>query len=513
MRGQVQLTEEYIKSICEDSSPATAAALEQRKCLDQSFEIAPDAQLLYPVITRLAILEQLRQKFVSDVRNSFQKAQKQAEGPWCYAAPGAHKFCFVVDNSRSMGGKVGQHAMTALVLMMEALRRLECPFSVVKFGTAGIQHILKEIDTVLDDEVGERILSAFQFNESTYPISGLETAMLHGFGQSPDEAHARHCIIFITDGIAKDFKHAEYFSQILRRDTGFATPPAFAVLHVVDDARRETAARQNVESEIKRLVKVCNNSADGYERLYASVQLSNLETFVFGLSGIVVAEFERQVPAAASDAVLVPWTPKRRPLDEIDPVHIQQYKPKGFRLKELARCSLQGNSVPQADMLQAAAPGVSHFCPSAPSHPPTLLHLALSRWPISPNRELGTALLHWGSVRTPGTPQHHLSMSGLRCHVSVSSSPVTWELPAAYAEARKTWIKHDSRTRGWRNSPVSESRRVSCLCRISVTVVICHLPLVTLEERTGLGRGPRCLSLPLSNSRACHDACQTCEQR
>ena len=49
------------------------------------------------------------------------------------------EFAFCLDNSGSMGGKKIQHALTALVLLMESLKKLECKFGVVRFGGVGTQ--------------------------------------------------------------------------------------------------------------------------------------------------------------------------------------------------------------------------------------------------------------------------------------------------------------------------------------------------------------------------------------
>jgi hypothetical protein len=38
------------------------------------------------------------------------------------------QFCFLVDNSGSMGGDIARQVRTALVLAMETLKRLECEF-------------------------------------------------------------------------------------------------------------------------------------------------------------------------------------------------------------------------------------------------------------------------------------------------------------------------------------------------------------------------------------------------
>ena len=44
------------------------------------------------------------------------------------------EFIFCLDNSGSMGGEKCQNALTALVLAMEALNKLESRFAVMRFG-------------------------------------------------------------------------------------------------------------------------------------------------------------------------------------------------------------------------------------------------------------------------------------------------------------------------------------------------------------------------------------------
>lgn len=52
------------------------------------------------------------------------------------------EFVFCLDNSGSMGGKKVQHALTALVLLMDSLKKLECRFGVMRFGGVATQVLL-----------------------------------------------------------------------------------------------------------------------------------------------------------------------------------------------------------------------------------------------------------------------------------------------------------------------------------------------------------------------------------
>jgi hypothetical protein len=83
-----------------------------------------------------------------------------------------HQFEWVVlvDNSGSMMSKKNQ-VFEAITVFVEVLRKLECPFSIVRFGAS--QHLLKDFNTEWNNQLGEQILESFSFDEGTQPATAL----------------------------------------------------------------------------------------------------------------------------------------------------------------------------------------------------------------------------------------------------------------------------------------------------------------------------------------------------
>lgn len=85
------------------------------------------------------------------------------------------EWVIMVDNSGSMHSKKTQTA-EALVLAIETLRRLECRFSVWRFGNKGPSGrvALKTFEEPFTYATGQRILEGFTYNEGTYPGTNLK---------------------------------------------------------------------------------------------------------------------------------------------------------------------------------------------------------------------------------------------------------------------------------------------------------------------------------------------------
>jgi hypothetical protein len=69
----------------------------------------------------------------------------------------------------------------ALVVLCEALRRLEWPFSVVRFGNRHSQRVLKQAQQVMDNTRGQFCLEAFTWREGTYPATACQFISKHIF--------------------------------------------------------------------------------------------------------------------------------------------------------------------------------------------------------------------------------------------------------------------------------------------------------------------------------------------
>jgi hypothetical protein len=90
----------------------------------------------------------------------------------CVACIQVHRFEWVLmlDNSGSMRSK-RREVLQAVTLIMEVLRRLECPFAVVRFGMKGKQRTLKRMQDHFSSKRGQAIFDGYTCDEGTYPAS------------------------------------------------------------------------------------------------------------------------------------------------------------------------------------------------------------------------------------------------------------------------------------------------------------------------------------------------------
>jgi hypothetical protein len=87
-----------------------------------------------------------------------------------------HEFewCIMIDNSGSMANKKN-YVAEALVVLMEVLCKMECRFSVVRFGNKASQIQLKKLEDPFTYQLGEYILESLSYDEGTRPGSALKT--------------------------------------------------------------------------------------------------------------------------------------------------------------------------------------------------------------------------------------------------------------------------------------------------------------------------------------------------
>ncbi len=152
------------------------------------------------------------------------------------------QFCFLVDNSGSMGGNTRQ-VRTALVLAMEVLRRLECEFSIIRFGETPL--VLKKIDKPLTLEAGQTIMEGFSFDEGTNLLTGMRHALQHGFTRKvprdfSTDTVVHRCVLAMTDGFVptNDAACAEYRTMLSAVNPGNAIN--ICMLTLADDDSRST---------------------------------------------------------------------------------------------------------------------------------------------------------------------------------------------------------------------------------------------------------------------------------
>lgn len=118
---------------------------------------------------------------------------------------------------------------------MEGQRRLECKFSVVKFGERA--HLLKKIEEPLTEGLGEAILEAFSFDEGTNLMAGVAKALELGFGANRPGISTHRCVIVLTDGFVNTHEEDRraYQAILLRAQERFGTKPNFCIVGVMDE--------------------------------------------------------------------------------------------------------------------------------------------------------------------------------------------------------------------------------------------------------------------------------------
>lgn len=162
------------------------------------------------------------------------------------------EWCIMVDNSGSMLIKETQ-TMEALVLAMEALTRLECPFAVARFGDRNSQQILKSMKEPCTPIVGQRVLESFSFDQGTYPATGLlniaEKVWPHGLSEEDSKQHHR-VMLMIVDGLTQE-RNPEDYTRV-RDNKNFD----LVVLNLEDDKQAD------VRGQIEALWKATSTCYD-----------------------------------------------------------------------------------------------------------------------------------------------------------------------------------------------------------------------------------------------------------
>ena len=134
--------------------------------------------------------------------------------------------------------------------MMDTFKRLECEFSVIKFGERA--DLLKYLSDPATDKMGQMVLEAFSFDEGTNLHSGVRGALEKGFisnvprSQIPGTVVHR-CVIVMTDGIVgtHETDRAAYAAAFTAAAQQHKVRPSFCILGIMDEA---TAA---METEIR----------------------------------------------------------------------------------------------------------------------------------------------------------------------------------------------------------------------------------------------------------------------
>eukprot|EP00041_Stephanoeca_diplocostata_P039429 m.1625156 g.1625156 ORF g.1625156 m.1625156 type:complete len:4446 (-) comp25391_c0_seq1:138-13475(-) len=132
------------------------------------------------------------------------------------------EWLFLVDNSGSMCASE-QQLTESLVLIMEILRKLECRFSIARFGNRNGQRILKDFETPMSSEIGQSVLESFSFDEGTYPATAIQAVAKKVWPAaepvplSNTVGTPHRIMILITDGMTQETKADDYTRVIRER--------------------------------------------------------------------------------------------------------------------------------------------------------------------------------------------------------------------------------------------------------------------------------------------------------
>jgi len=271
---------------------ATAKYQRTRLADFEVHETASFTKATYALLARLNAMVEFRRILLTRIRAGFAGLPRSD-------IRHEYEFCFCVDNSGSMNGVKERHARSALVLLMETLRRLECSFSVVRFGGRNSQRVLKDIDEPMGEDKGEQILESFTFNEGTYPADGLLFAVEHGFKRrdqdrdlsplSPVQVH--RAVIMITDGISGQSDPQQYITILRERDVNFA------IVQIAGQSER------GLESEIKNRLELIVNrgrtsSSSGHNPNYCLVSWNEIKQLLPLLADLLLGQFQQWFRAA-----------------------------------------------------------------------------------------------------------------------------------------------------------------------------------------------------------------------
>eukprot|EP00050_Salpingoeca_kvevrii_P003795 m.233734 g.233734 ORF g.233734 m.233734 type:complete len:3673 (+) comp10882_c0_seq5:3-11021(+) len=160
----------------------------------------------------------------------------------CFAefAAGNREVCLeiaiAIDNSLSMSGELGHSAQQTLVVLLEAMRRLEQPVSVLSFAGTGKTRLLKKFGRAMTTEMGEEVLLRLNFDQ---PGTAIAEALQGAHKQLQQARQNRQrtqvyqqCVLLITDGLSGHAAAAAGSQSALQRVTHEVTKNGVSVLAI-----------------------------------------------------------------------------------------------------------------------------------------------------------------------------------------------------------------------------------------------------------------------------------------
>jgi len=206
-----------------------------------------------------------------------------------------HEFdwCIMVDNSGSMSSKRDQ-AAEALVVLIEVLRKLECRFCIVRFGSRRNQRLLKDFNEPFSYELGEKILESFTYDEGTYPATALQTAAETLWGRGPPSANQHRMMLMITDGLTQQTTLAHWKDELTRHQINlslllikddFTIPvPKNIVIYDYPKTRVSVKTPQNTQTKGKLVPLI----QDGGKKVtyYLSINANTIGTYTASINDV-----------------------------------------------------------------------------------------------------------------------------------------------------------------------------------------------------------------------------------
>lgn len=198
------------------------------------------------------------------------------------------EWVIMVDNSGSMGSKKTQTA-EALVLAIETLRRLECRFSVWRFGNKGASGhvVLKTFEEPFTYATGQKILEGFTYNEGTHPGTNLK-AIAHETWGSAAQVHApdarkHRMVMMIYDGMTQESVADDYLA--VTREYQFD----LCILNIKD--QHQNAVMKDIVRMLEAIT--ADGGVQGRQGNYQILDVDNINELPMAVARIMTRQFQR----------------------------------------------------------------------------------------------------------------------------------------------------------------------------------------------------------------------------
>ena len=192
--------------------------------------------------------------------------------------PQTYKFLFLVDNSGSMNGTRMTFAINILVILLEAMKRLEFQTAVVRYGGEKSQVTLKHFTQCMDEKRGQLIIEALDASENTRTADALryvaETKELYKETKASNE---HRFIILISDGIWDQKNHTLYNENLSKS--------ASRLLVLTMNPRYDKHLQEDYKISVEYAKNVLNSIAP--DAWYAIMEETNLEEQVGRIASMI----------------------------------------------------------------------------------------------------------------------------------------------------------------------------------------------------------------------------------